>query len=204
MRVYLAGPMSGLPEFGFPAFFEAEARFVLNGWEVLSPARLDVEAGFDPKCDEAMPAEFYMRRDLPALIGCDAIALLPGWRRSRGAQNELAVARMCGLVVLDAETMAPLAEESILAEADRLVNGPRQADYDHPQRDFTRTGRKWGATLDEWRWSGVPDVPARLVALCMVDLKTVREAHKPKRDNRVDGCGYLAAEQLVLEREGAE
>jgi len=200
MRVYVGGPMSGVEDHNFAAFDAAEAMFRSLGWEVVNPARIDREEGYDPE----WPRERYMRRDLPVLCTCDAIALLPGWRGSPGAQNELAVARMCGLIVLDAETAEPLAGESILAEADRLVNGPRQADYDHPQRDFTRTGRKWGATLDEWRWSGVPDVPARLVALCMVDLKTVREAHKPKRDNRVDGCGYLAAEQLVLEREGAE
>jgi hypothetical protein len=196
-RAYVAGPMRGIPESNYPAFFAAEELFRSAGWEVVNPARMD---GDDK--DTKHPAEFYRRRALPTLIGCDAIALLPGWQDSPGANDELLVARMCGLDVLDAETMGPLAPESILAEAERLVNGPRQAAYDHPYRDFSRTGRKWGATLDEWRRSGESAVPPHLVALCMVDLKTVREAHKPKRDHRVDGAGYLAAEDLVLQVEG--
>lgn len=199
MKCYIAGPMKGRPGFNFPAFDEAEERFRALGWEVVNPARLDREQGFDPFKDEAESAEFYMRRDLPHVCGCDAIALLPGWQDSGGANDELTVAKMCGLLILDAETMTGLSE-SILDEAKRLVHGGRG--YDHPARDFGRTGRKWGATLDEWRWSGIRDVPARLVALCMVDLKTVREAHSPKRDNRVDGCGYLEAEDMVIERNG--
>jgi hypothetical protein len=42
----------------------------------------------------------YMRADLRALLDCDAIFMLPGWRESRGATVEHAVAVACGIPVL--------------------------------------------------------------------------------------------------------
>lgn len=105
MRVYIAGPMKGLPEYNFPAFFAAEERLASLGWEVVSPARHDIELdGFDPATIQPESHEFYMRRDLPLVASCDAIAMLPGWVRSRGAMAEHYVAIQCGLAVLDAET----------------------------------------------------------------------------------------------------
>lgn len=83
--------------------------------------------------------------------------------------------------------------ESILEEALRLTTGDRQSDYGHPIHDFTRTGRMWGAIL------GIPDVSPEKVAMCMVAVKLSRECNKPKRDNRVDACGYLNCQQMVIE-----
>jgi hypothetical protein len=86
--------------------------------------------------------------------------------------------------------------ESVLAEAERLINGPRQADYSHPLDDFTATGRMWGAIL------GIPDVSPENVALCMVALKVSRESRRHKRDNLTDMAGYAGcAEKVLDERE---
>jgi hypothetical protein len=94
-RIYIAGRMRGLPLFGFPAFFEAEKDWRQAGWDVVNPARLDQELdAFDPATDPARDEGFYMRRDLPEVARCDAIALLPGWRDSSGAAKELAVVRV--------------------------------------------------------------------------------------------------------------
>lgn len=38
MRVYIAGPMTGLPEYNFPAFHAAAKAWRDAGWEVLNPA----------------------------------------------------------------------------------------------------------------------------------------------------------------------
>ncbi len=83
--------------------------------------------------------------------------------------------------------------ESILEEAQRLTTGDRQSDYGHPIDDFTRTGRMWGAIL------GIPDVTPEAVAMCMVAVKLSREVNKPKRDNRVDACGYTNCLQMVVD-----
>jgi hypothetical protein len=87
--------------------------------------------------------------------------------------------------------------ESPALEADRLVHGERQESYGHPLDNFSQTGRMWGALL------GIPDVPAELVALMMVAVKLSRETHAPKRDNRVDGHGYLLTYDMVIAERAA-
>lgn len=106
-RVYVAGKMRGVPRFNFPAFFAAEAHLACMGWQVVNPARMDLEAGFDPSSNREPDPEFIRKafgRDLYELADCDAIALLPGWETSNGATLELAVARFLGLQVIDAHS----------------------------------------------------------------------------------------------------
>src|SRR4051812_12399525 len=91
-RIYIAGPMRGLPELNFPAFFEAEARWSVD-WDVVNPAQMDKDHGFVPTKQqtvfENLSIEEAMSRDLPAVASCDAIALMEGWERSQGANIEL-------------------------------------------------------------------------------------------------------------------
>ena len=89
--------------------------------------------------------------------------------------------------------------ESVLHEADRLINGDRQASYSHPLDDFAATGRMWGAILTGFLGFEVPDIPAEYVALMMVGVKLSRESRHFKRDNRVDGAGYLGCEDMVIQ-----
>lgn len=86
--------------------------------------------------------------------------------------------------------------ESILQEAERLINGPRQADYGHPYHDFSRTAKMWSAVL------GI-DVTPQQTALCMVCVKISRECNRPQRDNCVDGAGYFGCLEKVKEYEKA-
>lgn len=90
--------------------------------------------------------------------------------------------------------------ESTLAEADRLVNGPRQESYGHPLDNFTNIARLWQAYLDnQGRADADFTLMAEDVALMMDLLKVAREAEHPKRDNRVDGPGYWATLDLVVQ-----
>jgi hypothetical protein len=85
---------------------------VPDGW---SPAENDVHAdGFDPAKDTAQPMRHYMKRDLPAVLDADFVAVLPGWERSQGAQLEVHVARTCGIPVLDAATLEPAAAQGAM------------------------------------------------------------------------------------------
>lgn len=86
--------------------------------------------------------------------------------------------------------------ESILEEAQRLVHGDRQQDYGHPASDFTRTGVFWTEALKGKLKEGETIGPED-VALCMVFVKLSREINRPKRDNRVDGAGYLETLDMV-------
>jgi hypothetical protein len=114
MKIYLAGPMRGIPLFNFPAFFEAEEKLVAMGHEVFNPARrdndthgTDISAG-NVTGDEKIATEqhgFNLRDALCADLSyicheADAIALLPNWERSKGANAEKATADALGLEIL--------------------------------------------------------------------------------------------------------
>lgn len=104
VKVYIAGPMRGIPQFNFPEFDRVAARWRKAGWDVVNPADLDREIGFDgsdiSKADEAF-VKMAMERDLDALKTCDAIVLLDGWADSEGARHELMVATDLGLYVFN-------------------------------------------------------------------------------------------------------
>lgn len=89
-RIYLSGPMTGYPEFNFPAFHAAAEVLRAKGIEVHSPADI---------ADTSMAYEYYMKLDVQMVIDSDAIVLLDGWEASPGANFELLVAILCGLDV---------------------------------------------------------------------------------------------------------
>ena len=110
MKIYLAGPMRHIPNFNFPAFDFAAAKLRGEGHEVFSPAERDRQhhgtaLEDNPTGDEIVAAEkvgFSLRRALgddTAWIcsDADAVALLPGWEKSKGAVAEAALAMALGL-----------------------------------------------------------------------------------------------------------
>src|SRR5690242_9933428 len=110
LKVYLAGPMRGYPEFNFPAFHAAAAKLRAEGYEVFNPAEKDEEVyGTDfaerfPTGDlaAASAAGFDLRVALAEDLywicrHADAIALLPGWQASKGACTEYSTAQALGL-----------------------------------------------------------------------------------------------------------
>lgn len=114
MRIYVAGPMRGIPEFNFPAFNAAAARLRAEGHEVFNPAEKDIEVhGTDiskgnatGSLDQAAADHgFSLRRALRDDTSwicehADAVALLPGWQNSKGARAERALAEALGLQIL--------------------------------------------------------------------------------------------------------
>lgn len=94
-KLYIAGPMSGLPEFNHPAFLQAARDLRACGYEVFCPAQNGLPAD--------APWERHMRVDLMHLMQCDAVALLPGWQRSRGARLETLLACELGLRIQSAD-----------------------------------------------------------------------------------------------------
>jgi len=92
--VYIAGPMTGLPKFNFPAFYAAEKALLKQGYQVVNPARMDNENGFNENTDKSTN-EFIRKafaNDIQALSKCDAIYMLSGWRKSKGACAEYRIA----------------------------------------------------------------------------------------------------------------
>lgn len=106
-KVYIAGPMTGVKDWNFPAFFEAEETLVSMGYRVVNPARNNGQTLELALKDAGSPESperdwlYYIRRDLPQLLYCDAICLLPNWEFSKGANLEHEVARGIGLSVFN-------------------------------------------------------------------------------------------------------
>ena len=100
-RVYVAGPMTGLPEWNYPAFNAAARDLRALGFDVSNPVEVDHAAGHDVNRDGPQSHRDYMRRDLPEVLSCDAIVVLAGWENSKGARIEVGVAVECGLGVFD-------------------------------------------------------------------------------------------------------
>lgn len=108
MRIYLAGPMRGIPQFNAPQFDSAAKWLRSQGHEVFSPSEEDRGAWGGTEAAEAA----YQRDKLGFARECfeldtqwicrsaDAVALLPEWWRSLGATAERALARAIGLKII--------------------------------------------------------------------------------------------------------
>jgi hypothetical protein len=103
MKIYIAGPMTGIKNWNFPAFFEAEKQINKLGYIAVNPAKNDgetIEIALEAAGSVGNPNHnwsYYMRRDLPHLLDSDAVCLLPNWKNSKGATLEVEVARAIGL-----------------------------------------------------------------------------------------------------------
>lgn len=112
MRIYLAGPMTGIPHFNYPAFNSASAALRFEGHEVFSPAEHDIamfgkDISNPDGCavtaakDHGFDRRAALKADLAWICdNAEAIALLPGWENSSGAKAERALAVALNLEVL--------------------------------------------------------------------------------------------------------
>lgn len=92
MKLYVAGPMTGMPDFNYPAFFDAAKHLEAVGYEAINPARKEGRQGCSSWLD-------FMRLSLIDIAACDGIATLSGWGESRGAALEVHIARSLDLPV---------------------------------------------------------------------------------------------------------
>lgn len=133
MRIYISGPMTGIPQGNVHAFSSAAVRLRERGHFVINPAELsatfgspaEMAASFDEHYRMLGLVEDYLNRtpsacvlertrlaraildaDLAAVRSCDAIYLLRGWETSRGARKELAEALAHNLTILQERTEA--------------------------------------------------------------------------------------------------
>lgn len=83
-RVYISGPMSGYPHGNREAFNQAEHALRVAGYDPINPSSNGL-------ADDATYDE-HLRADLRMLLEADAVALLPGYDRSRGSQIETRLA----------------------------------------------------------------------------------------------------------------
>ena len=100
-RLYLCGPMTGLPDYNYPTFHAVAAQLRTMGYTVVNPA----ENGLPP----GAPWAQHMRADIKGLCDCEALAVLPGSHASKGAQLEIELATRLELTVASVATWVDLA-----------------------------------------------------------------------------------------------
>ncbi len=112
-KVYIAGPMTHIPHFNFPAFHTAAEELRSRGFEVVSPAELDSPAAKKAAEDsvDGDPGHYadndswgtMLARDVLLIAdeGIEAIVVLPDWEKSRGAKLETFVARLCDVPIVE-------------------------------------------------------------------------------------------------------
>lgn len=108
-RWYLAGPMSGFPQFNFPLFYHVTELLRGVGMNIVSPAELDAKAGVaeealastdgDPT-KTALSWADLLARDVKLIADkhdhVHGIVFLPQWSKSRGARLEAFVGLLEG------------------------------------------------------------------------------------------------------------
>lgn len=110
MRIYVAGPITGVPLKNRPAFTAAAQALRAEGHEVVNPLEID------PRHEDERTWADHMRIDIPQLLQCEAIALLPGWEHSRGARLEAYNARELGMPFIYLKPPSPVALAQAAAE----------------------------------------------------------------------------------------
>lgn len=106
--IYIAGPMSGIQDFNYPAFFDAAEAFEDGGWDVFNPAKNDLDQFGSVEVINQLVKEdkdgflrHVLGQDLEFITQeADAIAMLPGWEKSLGARAEHATAVALGLQII--------------------------------------------------------------------------------------------------------
>ncbi len=127
---YIAGPMSNLPQFNFPAFDSVASELRDQGFTVVSPAEEDGESvreacfASETGAREDLPPTFdygaTLGRDVSIVLShVDAVCLLPGWQASSGACTEAYSAMRAGKPVhaWDVEARIPIpVDTTVLAQ----------------------------------------------------------------------------------------
>ena len=80
MKIYVAGPMTGLPDLNYPAFNLVAQQLRAAGHIVINPAENPT-----PACGSWLG---FMRMSVAQVSTVDRVVMLPGWESSRGARLE--------------------------------------------------------------------------------------------------------------------
>lgn len=140
--LYVAGPMTGIPDHNYPEFLTVSENLRGCGYIILNPADVDaihkaelrkitVERCGDCEVGRAHTWQWYMRRTVKMLCDADGIALLRGWRGSRGAMAEVNLGRALGMEVMPWQNWALRAREG--------ESAPKGKRTQPPTKDLPRT-----------------------------------------------------------------
>lgn len=97
-RMYVSLPITGRRIESVKRFAKAvKDKWIDLGFDVITP--------FDVNPLEGMPYNYYMGRDVEALLACDGIILCDGWFQSKGCRAECSVAEIYKKIIKTDNTM---------------------------------------------------------------------------------------------------
>lgn len=96
MKIYVSGPMTGLPEYNYPAFREKSAFLREIGHEVYNPS----EFPYDGPLEDFPIREAFASYCKFICEEADAIYMLKDWKQSAGARVEHDLAKRLGLKIM--------------------------------------------------------------------------------------------------------
>jgi hypothetical protein len=96
-KVYISGPITGLPELNKPAFDAYAHALSVQGIGYFNPHAIPPPT---ENLEEKALWQYYMRLCVKALPDCSEIHMLNGWEASSGARWEKSIAEMLGLHVV--------------------------------------------------------------------------------------------------------
>ena len=89
----------------------------------------------------------------------------------------------CHVLFIELKDIVEENKQSILSEAEEIVNGIRHSDYGDPAESFERIAKT--ASMIAGR-----DLSPNECCAVLMAVKLVRESFAHKRDNLIDLCGY--------------
>lgn len=92
-KVYISGQITGLTE------KEVETKFLAGELEIINKGHVPVNPLDLPHNHDKSWAS-YMKKDIIALMDCDAIYMLDNWARSEGARIEHSLAKKLGIEII--------------------------------------------------------------------------------------------------------
>jgi len=89
-NIYIAGKVTGDPDYK-KKFIKAEDALYDAGYEPFNPAA-------SISCNEEW--QNAMKKAIRLMMSCDGVALLPDWKKSKGAKIEAKIAKMIDLPIM--------------------------------------------------------------------------------------------------------
>ena len=151
-NVYISGPMTGIADYNYPAFRDAEKRLLAAGFAVHNPAWIGAHDEWDAW--DYRTAGLRAMETMQETHGASkcAVALLPGWRPSFGCLLEVALASRLGWFVGEIEGVLKSLGDvrrfcPFAAPADLIANVEERLEQSEHERHSYLCGR----ALDECR-----------------------------------------------------
>ena len=115
--IYLSGPMSGIPEYNYPAFEAAALGLRARRFMVINPAN-NRPAVSNPTWRD------YMEISLAQVQLADMVVVMKGWETSQGACLEVSEARSCYVEIVELDLLLSLGITWPLGEQKNKVKIP--------------------------------------------------------------------------------